>query len=276
MKCACKELVSVIPPWLRTQVESLVQCDLQEIRLRFGQKPMLVCKNGTSVGRQTVTQEDISYVVNTASRYSPWAANTVSHGYVTAPGGHRIGICGEAVMQNGVMTGVRKVRSLCIRVARDFPGIADQLYLCDGSTVILGPPGSGKTTLLRDFIRQRSIKSSVAVVDERCEIFPMECGYEIGANTDILCGCDKETGVDNVLRAMGPSVIAVDEITSANDAKALYHAGNCGVQLLATAHAGSLKEYYNRPLYRSLIENRVFDFAVVLKRDQTYYLEKLR
>ena len=223
--------------------------------------------------RRDVREEDLNYIVNVASRYSPWAAATSAQGYLTAPGGHRIGLCGEAVIQRCAMTGLRQVRSLCIRVARDLPGIAHALDHLDGSILIIGRPGSGKTTLLRDLIRYRSLKGSVAVVDERGEIFPK--GFDIGNRTDILTGCPKSYGIDILLRTMGPTTIAVDEITAETDCEAMIKAGWCGVGLLATAHAASREDLASRPVYRPLVESRLFDSIVILRPDKSWKLERM-
>ena len=172
MTCAWKELLAILPPWLSQEVDRFQNETLQELRLRQGQPPQLILKDKSLWLKKSVCAEDLSFCVNTASRYSPWAAQTTARGYLTAAGGHRIGLCGEAVMQNGSMTAIRTIRSLCIRVARDFPGIAENYGNLTGSVLIVGPPGSGKTTVLRDLLRQFSQRQTVAVADERCELFP--------------------------------------------------------------------------------------------------------
>ena len=81
-------------------------------------------------------------------------------GFVTLPGGHRLGICGTAVVQNGTITALREPSSLNLRIARQPNGIADRLrdalWARPQSVLLCGAPGSGKTTLLRDLIRQLS------------------------------------------------------------------------------------------------------------------------
>lgn len=275
MKCAWKELLSILPLWYRTEVDELGRDTLQELRLRLGLVPELVRSNGPVKLKRAVSADDLSYIVNTASRYSPWAAATSAQGYITAPGGHRIGLCGQAVVQADQMTGLRQISSLCIRVARDFPGIAQKLQYLSGSVLILGKPGSGKTTLLRDLIRQRSDmgKGSVAVVDERGELFPT--GFCTGYRTDVLSGCPKEQGIDNLLRTMSPSVIAMDEITSEQDCRALLKAGWCGVHLLATAHASSKADLYARAVYRPLVSSHLFDTLVILQPDKSFKAERM-
>ena len=124
MMCAWKQLLSVLPPRLRPEVDRLGKNALQELRLRLGMPPELVLSGESRWLGCCVSREDLNYCINAASRYSPWAAATTAQGYLTAPGGHRIGLCGEVVCKDGIVTGIREISSLCIRVARDFPGIA--------------------------------------------------------------------------------------------------------------------------------------------------------
>lgn len=273
MRCAWKELLDILPKWMITDVDALGRSSLQELRLRLDAPPELVsCDSVQRLGRQ-VSSEDLSYCVNAASRYSPWAAATIAQGFLTVSGGHRIGLCGEAVLKNKEITGIRKVTSLCIRVARDFPGIGSCAAGLRGSMLILGAPGRGKTTLLRDIARQISEKSTVAVVDERGEIFPS--GFVRGDRMDVLTGVPKAGGVEMVLRTMGPEWIAVDEITAEEDCRSLLQAQGCGVRLLATAHAGSLDEFRVRPIYKALLDNHVFDYLLILHSDKSYGTERI-
>lgn len=278
MNCAWQAYLNLLPPGIRGQVDKLGKNQLLEMRLREGMKAELVTTDGFIYLDHLVVNQDITYCINSASRYSPWAHQTTSFGYITAPGGHRLGICGEMAVNAGINTGIRTPTSLCIRVARDFPNIADGMKGIKGSVLIVGAPGCGKTTLLRDLIRQQSETGTfVSVVDEREEIFPRVggsfCFYQ-GAHTDILTGCQKTTGIEILLRTMTPQVIAVDEITAKEDCDAVLKAGWCGVRLLATIHAGSLKDFYKRPIYKPLSESGLFDTVVVMGADKSYKIER--
>ena len=275
MMCAWKELLTVLPPWLGKEADRLGRDRLLELRLRREKPPELVMPKGSQWLERNVSADDLNFCINTASRYSPWAAQSISDGYLTAPGGHRIGICGNAVIKDGMICGIREVRSLCIRVARDFPGIGEKADRLSGSMLLLGPPGSGKTTLLRDMIRRASRTETVAVVDERGELFPPEGCFESGLRLDVLRGCPKHQGIDMVLRTMGPDCVAVDEITAEADCDALVRAGWCGVRLLATAHAASLGDLRSRPVYRSLIRTKLFDHILILSRDKSWRVERM-
>ena len=273
MMCAWKAFLGILPPWIREGAAKREGDKPQELRLRLGQSPEIQYQLGYHTITGTVSQEDLSFVINTASHYSPWTAQTVANGYLTAPGGHRIGICGEALMKDGKMEGIREIHSLNIRIARDFPGIGQVLCRECGPMLIIGRPGSGKTTLLRDLIRQLSYKETVSVVDERGELFPM--GVHRGERMDVLLGCSKAEGIDRVLRTMTPDTIAIDEITAEADTRALMQAAWCGVRLLATAHAANLEDLRSREVYRPLVERKLFTTVVIMRPDKSYYVERM-
>lgn len=273
MTCAWKEFLSVLPLWMRKKVDQQGAASLQELRLRRNTPPELLLSEGCFWLDRSVSQEDLNYIINAASQYSPWTAASAAQGYITIAGGHRIGLCGETVVQQDKVTGIKNLSSVCIRIARDFPGIAAGASKIQGSVLILGPPGWGKTTLLRDLIRQLETSERICVVDERGEIFPE--GIFRGKRIDVLSGCKRKDGIPMLLRTMSPTCIAVDEITDPEDTSALLQAANCGVRLLATAHGASVADLRMRAVYRPLLENSVFGVVMLLKRDKSYTMERM-
>ena len=105
--------------------------------------------------------------------------------------------------------------------------------------LIIGAPGSGKTTLLRDLTRQMADTMSVqaALIDERGELAACVDGVpqlDVGASTDVLDGLPKAEAVPWLIRSMAPSVIAMDELSGAEDAACVMDAWACGASVLAT------------------------------------------
>lgn len=244
---------------------------LEELRMRVGQPLQLrYADRETELGSK-VTPAHLEEVLRRACRQSVYACNdTLKDGYLTIEGGHRIGVCGTAVIRDGENQTLRAISSLSIRIARQVRGCAERLLpVLRSSVLILGPPGSGKTTLLRDAVVQLSdrLKQRVALVDERGELAASVGGIpqlEVGTRTDVLVNIRKSEGIMMMLRAMNPQWIAVDEITDPSDIQSMVQASYCGVHLLATAHGSDREDLYRRPLYRSLMETGVFRTIAVL------------
>ncbi len=280
MRCNWGAFLRILPEWMREFTDRNSKDNLLELHLRLGDFPEFMTSNRTIYCEHTVSEDDLLFCINSASQYSPWAAETIAKGYITAPGGHRLGICGMTTTQSGRTLGISAPTSICIRVARDFPGIASPLRQMKGSVLIIGCPGTGKTTLLRDLVRQRSnyYQKTIGVVDEKYEIFPVsgnDSCFPKGKHTDVIYGCSKEQGIEMLLRNMGPSAIAVDEITAAADCHAMMQAGWCGVPLLATAHAYSKQDLMMRPIYAPIIHSGLFATLVILRQDKTWTVERI-
>lgn len=273
--------------------------ELQEIRIR-AERPVLILLDGREFflgvsgellrgagenqriaeSAYCVGRAELERFLNHICRYSLYAyEDEFRQGFLTAAGGHRVGIAGQVVREgSGEIRTIKNISCINIRIAHEIRGAADRvlpfLYESGGfkNVLIISPPGCGKTTLLRDLIRQVSdgnifgAGKTVSVVDERSELAGSWQGLpqnDVGMRTDVLDACPKTQGMMLLLRAMSPQVIAIDELGGAEELAALRMASYCGVGLLATIHGESLRDVMGR----FSGENRIFDLFLLLGRE---------
>lgn len=259
---------ALLPKIIRNSIYALpdtVRAQSQEFRLRIGRKPAVTIPSGEYElpGCPSVTQENLSRVLETATDASPYIASAgIENGFVTSAGGVRVGLCGQMTGEGGSWA-KRGLTSVNIRIPREVRGCAERFCLDPmPSTLILSPPGAGKTTLLRDMVRIVSDGGvRVGLCDERREIAAWNgssFGFDVGRMTDVLSDCSKSAAALQLLRTMNPQWIAMDEVTDPADAKACFSAASCGVKLLATAHACAENDIRDNRLYRELTEGKIF------------------
>ncbi|MDA8229444.1 MAG: stage III sporulation protein AA [Desulfitobacterium hafniense] len=270
--------------------------EVEEIRLRIGQ-PLLIRTfdrdvfldsqgNPSSIDKgYRVAREDIVQTLERMTQSSIYAAEEeLRQGFLTLPGGHRVGITGEVVLNKGQIQTLKHISGINLRIARAVIGRAIELLpsLTDSKgefkhTLLISPPRAGKTTLLRDLIRSLSegvphlgiTGQTVGVIDERGELAGSWQGnpvYNLGPRTDVLDGCPKAQGLAILIRAMSPTIVAMDELGHPDDVTAVRDALRTGVKIISTAHASTLEEARKRPALRPLFEDGVFERLVVLSR----------
>ncbi|MBQ2603787.1 MAG: stage III sporulation protein AA [Clostridia bacterium] len=265
------------------------QDDISEIRIRK-EKSVVVYKQNIpyAVTKQGLTALELDNAKNeyiTVSEalikdafaqlcsYSVYRfQNDINNGFITVNGGHRIGICGTYVGENGIMRSVRDITSLNIRIAREYKGCSRKLADiagCEGGILICGVPSTGKTTMLRDISRLFSTEKmlKVSVVDERGELSAYSHtsnGFDLGL-CDIYCGYPKQKAVICAVRTMSPDFIVCDELTG-EDIESVCFTVNYGVKMIASVHCDSLENgLKNVSLFR-LLKTGAFNKVVFLNR----------
>lgn len=288
------EVEKAVSPSLRAvlaQLDEKMKDSLQEIRLRTG-RPLSVVSGGQvyfigTGGKTTtypagdsyfVTPREVMETFQFICDYSIHAhQGDIVNGFLTIAGGHRAGICGTAVVQDGRIIGVKDVSSINLRVARTICGAGDEAMSLfrNGPVGILfsGAPGSGKTTLIRDVTRQLSIGKpggrslKVALVDERGELAAVYHGVpqnDVGPSTDILDGYPKETALHIAIKTLSPDVLICDEVMGQAELDAVAHGVNCGASVIASVHAGSIGELLEKEMNRALLRTGAFRYVVQL------------
>lgn len=246
------------------------------LALTVGSETVFVRENGQtqfflSPDLFKVTKDDLEESFKKLCNNSVFAhENELKNGFIIMKNGSRAGVCGT-LSQDG---GLCDISSVNLRIAREFYGCANEIvrnYL-NGGLLIAGPPGSGKTTILRDLIRQLSNGISgrlcrVAVIDSRCEISGSHLGQtvnDLGANTDILITENKAIGIEIALRTMFPDIIAFDEIGTKEELKSVADSFCAGVNIITTAHAGSIDELRTRSVTNLLIKSGAINHIAFL------------
>lgn len=292
-------ILNVLAPPIRNLLEKMardVWVEVEEVRLRQNRPLMLVLARGdcfvdhrgipisSATGAYIVTGDDMKRTLQLMSSSSIYSLEEeLRQGFLTLQGGHRVGLTGKVVLEQGRVRFLKHITGLNLRIARELPGVADKAipYLLDGKrnsiyhSLIVSPPQGGKTTILRDLIRQISwgIPTrgfpglKVGVVDERSEIGGCCAGVpqvDLGPRTDILDGCPKAEGMMMLIRSMSPQVIAADELGRKEDVEAIEEALHVGAKLLTTAHGYSLESLKRRPILSHILARGIFERILFL------------
>jgi stage III sporulation protein AA len=281
-------VLAFLPKTIIEQLERIPpfqQIEIEEIRIRID-RPIEVTMAGKSIFLPyKVLAEDAQHLLNKISRHSIYALEEeLRRGYITIDGGHRVGLAGKVILDEGKVKAIRDISSFNIRIAKEKIGIAEPLIpaLYDRHwqhTMIIGPPQTGKTTLLRDIARivssgehDKGIPAyKVGIVDERSEIAGCVNGIPqltFGARVDVLDACPKAEGMMMMIRSMSPDVLVVDEIGRLEDTEAILEAVNAGIKLMMTTHGESFDDIRNRPSLKRILDQGIFQRYVELSRQK--------
>lgn len=295
----CTRLLRCLPPVVQAAFDGVSPREraiVEEIRIARGRPVMVRVPAGDLFVTPTGCSRDASEAVHASEDMVEALLAAVTHssvyaveeamreGFLSLPGGHRVGLVGTVKVDAGRIVGYRHVAGFCIRLNRPVRGAASgllpRIVTPQGgvhSTLIVSPPGCGKTTLLRDLIRRLSYGDPsfglkphrVGVADERSEIAASYRGVsqnDLGPRTDVIDQCPKRLALSLLLRAMGPQVLATDEVGHPGDVAALLDAAGAGVGVVCTAHGDSLEALWHRPTLRPVLESGLFARIALLSR----------
>lgn len=234
---------------IRQVLEKYEIKNIYEIRIRVNKNVILNTGMGEIILDVICNEKDVIDTFNLITEYSAYAyEQSMAEGFITIPGGHRVGIGGYLAGTIYDKPIIRNIRFINFRINHHikkcsemiFPKLYKNNHLCN--TLIISPPGLGKTTLLRDLVYKISENfagTSLCVIDERNEISGCYKGVptmDLGKRTDVISNCSKSKGILMAIRSMAPTLIAVDEIGTAQDIEALEYANLSGIFIIATVH----------------------------------------
>lgn len=264
---------------IKKEIEQYIyENEIEEIRLRVNRPIAIKTAKEIKILKHIVTTEEILEVFQKICENSIYSyKKQICEGYITIKNGHRVGITGNSVIENGKIININYISSLNFRIAREKKNCSEGLikYVVDKeknqihNTLIVSKPGAGKTTILRDLIRKISdMKKTCGVVDERGEISAMNKGVpqnDVGILTDVLENVPKVKGMTMLIRSMAPEVIACDEIGSREDIEAISYAICSGVKGIFTAHGESLEDLLLNSNMAELLQKFIIERIIFLE-----------
>lgn len=280
-----EKVLNYFPENIRNQIrENGNLSEIEEIRFRLNRPIILKYKTGEKVIKYNIIKEEIISIMQAICENSIYTyQNQIAEGFVTIKGGHRVGISGSGVVENGKIININHVYSLNFRIARQVLGAANKIlkFILNTernniyNTLIVSVPGAGKTTIVRDIVRQISsgikeikfLAINVGVVDERGEIASLFRGTpqnDIGTKTDVMDNVPKNLGMKMLIRSMTPKVIVADEIGSIEDIEAIKYAICSGCKGLFTAHGGDFEDISLNPIIKNLISTNILERIIFL------------
>jgi stage III sporulation protein AA len=280
LKCLPTQLAKLI-------LEHNIQ-KLEEIRIRVNKPVILKLGQVEIVLNYTITTNEIIGILQNICNNSIYTyQNQICNGFITLPGGNRVGIAGNVVIKDGQVSNISYIYSLNFRISHQINGACDNIlkYVLDTenntifNTLIVSPPGAGKTTIIRDLAKRISNGINeinfrgldVSIIDERGEIAAMTKGItfnDVGIRTDVLDNVPKSIGIRMAVRSMAPKVIIADEIGNKDDVNIINYAICSGVKCIFTAHGSNMEDLLKNNEINKIINLQLFSKIIFLDEKQ--------
>lgn len=248
--------------------------DIEEIRITVNSRPFVKTANDHFFTNNIITASQFDRILSQICNNSYHThCSTINKGYINAGEGIRVGVCGRVILKNEEIYNVESIDSLCIRIPHLIQNVSDEIFvrIFNDETIpnvlFYSPPGIGKTTLLRDIILKLISKpfyKKISLLDSREEVYVAQMGKSSLLN--VYKGYPKEYSFEASIRTMSPDVIVTDEIGSEYESIQINKYINCGVSVIATAHAPSFNNLIQRPFIKTLRDNKCFDIYCGIKR----------
>lgn len=136
---------------------------LEEIRLRSNGSIILKIAQYQEVLKEKIKYEDITQTIQIMCDNSIYSyQNEICNGYITIKGGHRVGISGNCVVENGKVININYISSINVRIARQAIGCSNKIleYILNlkdktiYNTLIVSPPGIRKDNIIKRFNKE--------------------------------------------------------------------------------------------------------------------------
>lgn len=127
--------------------------ELEEIRIRSNGSIALKFTKKQEILEKRVTYQDILETIQIMCDNSIYSyQNEICNGYITVKGGHRVGISGNCVVENGKVININYISSINFRIAKQIIGCSNRplqfiLKVKENTiynTLIVSPPGVRK------------------------------------------------------------------------------------------------------------------------------------
>ena len=118
------EILKILPLPIARELSNIGSRDgITEIRLRCSKRGVVISSNVEVLMSYVVTMKDLLDILVNISKNSIYAIqNDINNGFVVIRGGHRVGICGEVVLQDSKIKNIKNINSMNIRVAKQIIG----------------------------------------------------------------------------------------------------------------------------------------------------------